>query len=105
MARTANLNTLAERMLTGSCLDSATFKRVNKETVETVEAAKSMGRTKILSYQKNPIVQEKIMRDPVFYAVPQERDGKPFQGWILNDNDPVAFYGSEAAYKKLLAQG
>jgi hypothetical protein len=105
MARTANLTTLATEMMNGSCLDSATFKRVNTATVETVEVAKSMGKVKILKATKNPIDTSEPTRDPVFYDVPMERDGKPFQGWMMNGADPIAFYGSEAAFKKLIAQG
>jgi hypothetical protein len=105
MARTANLTTIATDLMNGSCLDSATFKRVNVATVETVEVVKSMGRVKIVKAIKNPIDNTEPTRDPVFYPVPVERDGKPFQGWMMNGADPIAFYGSEAAFKKLIAQG
>ena len=96
MARTKALKRIAQNLLKGSCIRTAEFYRDTAKGTEYVKV------------QRGKVAVEE------FFATKPEKDldvakpalannGLPLQGYIMVDRTPVEFYGSEKAFKAMLA--
>lgn len=102
MGRHKNLTTIADELITGSCLTTLEVTRITATRVETVKIAKDAWRTKVLSHTNTPIVEDAATRTIPLPSGPDMQDGKPFQGYIHTGDDVVRFYGSPVAYQRLV---
>lgn len=100
--RPAGLDTIAGRLLDGSCIQNANLSRVNAHGVaETVAVTKSMGKVKILNSVKSEGGAGEVVAARRYGNAPETYNGMPLQGYYDIGAEMVPFYGSEAAYQKL----
>lgn len=97
MGRRAHFDTTARRMMDGSCIRNAEFARESADGTWEYTSMRN-GRFSALEVIKPT-------KAPVTVSQADQHNNLQYHGDIMVDGLPVPFYGSQASWLKLKAQG
>ena len=102
--RPANLDTVAMKLMAGSCLNQLEVSRTVGGTYEVVTVGRDMGRVKVISHDKVAFTVAPLQHALVTPKFRETENGLPYCGMVEMNGDLLPFYGSQASYMKLRGQ-